>query len=150
MFRRITQSWQYRDRMKPYFFRITIIPVPYRQLCTIQAFEQFGTLIILNTGDKYPYRSGFKPSRGPTSQFRAITGPNRPSVPARSATRHFFIMFKPILFFIINDHHYIYVHVKSQCSLSDHDCLLYRKIRCIQDSVKLQEDLHSLENWAAK
>ena len=59
------------------------------------------------------------------------------------------IMFNPI--FYITDHHYIYihVHVKSQCSLLDHDCILYRK-KCIQDSVKLQEDLHSLENWAAK
>ena len=64
---------------------------------TIQDFEQFGTLIILNPGDKYPYRPGFKPS---TSQFRAITGPNRPSVPIRSATRHYFIMFNSILFYL--------------------------------------------------
>ena len=85
------QSWQYRDIMKPYFFSNN------HNISTIQAFEQFGTLIILNPGDKYPYRPGFKPS---TSQFRAITGPNRPSVPTRSATRHYFIMFNSILFFL--------------------------------------------------
>ena len=34
--------------------------------------------------------------------------------------------------------------------LFDHGCLLYRKISCIQDSLKLQVDLHSLENCAAK
>ena len=34
--------------------------------------------------------------------------------------------------------------------LFDNGCLPYRKIRCIQDSVKLRVDLHSLENWAAK
>ena len=53
----------------------------------------------------------------------------------------------PLLFLIhIND---LPDSVKSSVRLFADDCLLYRRISTIEDQVKLQEDLTSLEQWAA-
>ena len=52
----------------------------HRQRCTPQAFEQFGALYMHNPDDKHPIRPGFEPS---TCEFRAKTGPNETSGPAR-------------------------------------------------------------------
>ena len=80
------QSWQYRDTRNPevgsmpYSYRMTSMILYssqcHRQHCTPHAFEQFGALYMHNTDDKYPARLGFEPS---TSEFRATTGPNKPS-----------------------------------------------------------------------
>ena len=52
----------------------------------------------------------------------------------------------PILFLIfIND---LPQQVKSHCRLFADDCLLYREISCLQDSIALQQDLTSLEGWS--
>ena len=48
----------------------------YRQHCTLQAFEQFGALYMLNHNDKYPAWSGFEP--GP-SRLQAPVDTNEPS-----------------------------------------------------------------------
>ena len=53
----------------------------------------------------------------------------------------------PLLFFIhINDLPEV---VSSQVRLFADDCLLYRKIRSLQDQLQLQKNLKSLENWAS-
>ena len=53
----------------------------------------------------------------------------------------------PLLFLIhIND---LPDSVKSRVRLFADNCLLYRRISSIDDQVKLQEDLKSLEQWAA-
>jgi len=52
----------------------------------------------------------------------------------------------PILFLaFIND---LPHHVKSQIRLFADDCLLYRPVKCIEDSLALQRDLASLEKWS--
>ena len=51
-----------------------------------------------------------------------------------------------ILFLIfIND---LPQQVKSHCRLFADDCLLYREISCLQDSIAPQQDLTSLEGWS--
>ena len=53
----------------------------------------------------------------------------------------------PLLFVIhINDLPEV---VSSQVRLFADDCLLYRKIRSLQDQLQLQKNLKSLENWAS-
>jgi ribonuclease P/MRP protein subunit RPP40 len=52
----------------------------------------------------------------------------------------------PLLFLChIND---LLEAVKSNVRLFADDCILYRKIRSVQDTCRLQQDLDSLEKWA--
>ena len=79
-----------RDRRKPdvgtifYSYRMTsrvIYSAQYhRQHSALQAFKQFGALYRNNLDDTHPTRSGFETS---TSEFRATTGPNKPSGPSK-------------------------------------------------------------------
>ena len=72
----ISRQKEARSRTLPYSYRMTS-RVLYRaqyhkQHCTLQAFEQFGTLYMHHLVDKQPTQSGFVPS---TYKFRATTGP---------------------------------------------------------------------------
>ena len=51
----------------------------HRQHCTLQAFEQFGTLYMHSHDDKYPARPSFEPG---TSRLQAPVDTNEPSGPA--------------------------------------------------------------------
>ena len=54
----------------------------------------------------------------------------------------------PLLILLyIND---ISQHLDSTCRLYADDCILYRNIKSIQDSVLLLKDLHLLEQWMEK
>ena len=93
-------------------------------------------------GDIHNWISGFLMGR---SQKVVVDGFCSPEISVDSGVPQGSVL-GPILFLIfIND---LPQQVKSHCRLFADDCLLYREISCLQDSIALQQDLTILEGWS--